>query len=402
MEQAVKVQSVTVLQSVAVPKYHWVIRINYLVRAISFAALFVAIGMHMASRGYGAVAWGLLALQFLAYPHLLYWRASSAREPLQAERTNLLLDCLLVGIWAAALEFPVLIAFTLFIGTSLNSAIYRGWRGALGALIAFSCGALGWVSIAGFSFSPYTDLPVSAFTLAGLSAYVIGIGNIVFTQNRKLHDTREELRKSEEFFRLITENAGDLIALLDAEGHWVYAGPSYRHLLSDADLEAGSSALAHVHREDRDLVRAQLKKTFETGDAQEFSYRLIATDGNVHEFKATVNSFSHAGIPRAVVISIDISELRRTEKILDIYSHAFENMAEGMILTSADGTILSVNKAFAAVTGFSKEDAVGRPETEFHTALQPPKFYADMHDAVAQDGYWVGTTWSRRKDNSIY
>ena len=203
MEQAVKVQSVTVLQSVAVPKYHWVIRINYLVRAISFAALFVAIGMHMASRGYGAVAWGLLALQFLAYPHLLCWRASSAREPLQAERTNLLLDCLLVGIWAAALEFPVLIAFTLFIGTSLNSAIYRGWRGALGALIAFSCGALGWVSIAGFSFSPYTDLPVSAFTLAGLSAYVIGIGNIVFTQNRKLHDTREELRKAK-VFRLIT------------------------------------------------------------------------------------------------------------------------------------------------------------------------------------------------------
>ena len=88
------------------------------------------------------------------------------------------------------------------------------------------------------------------------------------------------------------------------------------------------------------MVRAQLKKTFETGDAQEFSYRLIATDGNVHEFKATVNSFSHAGIPRAVVISIDISELRRTEKILDIYSHAFENMAEGMILTSADGYVV--------------------------------------------------------------
>jgi len=313
-----------------------------------------------------------------------------------------LLDSLLVGIWAAVLEFPISIAFTLFIGTSLNNAIYRGWRGALDALIAFSCGALGWVIIVGFSISPYTDLPVTAFTLAGLSAYVIGIGNVVFTQNRKVHDTREKLRKSEEHYRLITENAGDLIALLDAEGRWVYASPSYRSLLPNAALEVGVSALAHVHREDRDRVRAQLEKAVESGESQEFVYRLVAADGTVREFKATANSFSHVDIVRAVVVSIDITELRRREKTLDIYSHAFENMAEGMMLTSAGGTILSVNKAFTTITGHGKEDVLGKPETEFHTALQPPKFYDDIRDAVAHNGYWAGTTWSRRKDNSIY
>lgn len=396
MEQLFKVQSVT-KQS-----YHWAVRINYLVRAAYFAALFVAIGMHMGGRGYGAIPWGLLILQFLVYPHLIFWRARSARVPLQAELTNLLLDCLLVGIWAAALEFPIVIAFTLFIGTSLNNAIYRGWRGALGALIAYSSGALAWMIIAGPSISPGTDLPVTAFCLVGLAAYVISIGNIVFIQNRKLHDTREELRKSEEHYRLITENAGDLIALLDADGCWVYASPSYRHLLSDEALKIGVSALAPVHREDRDIVRAQLKKAVETGESQEFIYRLIAADGMAHEFEATANSFSHAGVVRAVIASIDITELRRREKTLAIQAHAFENMAEGMMITSADGTILSVNRAFTTVTGFSKEDLLGKSEMEFHTALQPPKFYEDIHDAVAQHGCWVGSTWSHRKDNSIY
>lgn len=390
------------MQRPAKPRHHWIIRINYLVRASSFAALFVAIGMHMASRGYGAVAWALLLLQFLVYPHLLYWRNQRVREPLHTEFTNLLLDCLLAGIWAAALEFPILIAFTLYIGTSLNNAIYRGLKGALGALIAFSCGALGWVLIAGFSISPFTDLAVSAFTLAGLSAYVIGVGNIVYIQNRKLHDTREDLRKSEEHFRLITEHAGDLIALLDVEGRWAYASPSYRNLLPEESLEIGGSALAHVHREDRDNLRARINKAFDTGETQEFPYRLVAADGSEHQFKATVKSFSHAGIMRAVVVSTDITELQRTAKILDIYSHAFQNMAEGMMLTSAAGTILSVNKAYTAITGYSSDDVVGKPDTEFRTALQPSKFYADMHDAVARDGFWVGTTWSRRKDNSIY
>ena len=389
-------------QDATKPRCHWAVRTNYLMRASFFALWFVALGTHMVVRDYGAISWGLLFLQFLVYPHLLYWRALRAREPLQVERINLLLDCLLSGIWAAALGFPTVIAFALFVGTSLNNAVYRGWSGALRAFIAFSCGALAWVIVAGFSISPGTDLPVTVLCLAGLSAYVIHVGNLVFTQNNKLRDTREKLRKSEEHYRLITENAGDLIALIDAERRWVYASPSYRSLLSDAALAVGESALALVHPEDRHRVRVPLEKAIETGELKEFHYRLIAADGTEHEFEATANSFTHADGPRTVLVSIDITELRRSEKILDIYSHAFENMAEGMMLTLVDGTILSINKAFTTITGYRKEDVLGKSETEFHTALQPPKFYVDMQEELTHTGYWVGTAWSRRKDNSLY
>ncbi|MFA7269017.1 MAG: MASE2 domain-containing protein, partial [Sterolibacterium sp.] len=111
--------------------YQWLIRTHYLFRASSFAALFVAIGLHMQGQGYGFAAWGLLMLQFLIYPHLVYYRARIASDPLKAELSNLVIDSLLVGIWSAALGFPTWIAFTLFIGTALNNAINKGWRGAL-------------------------------------------------------------------------------------------------------------------------------------------------------------------------------------------------------------------------------------------------------------------------------
>jgi len=64
--------------------------------------------------------------------------------------------------------------------------------------------------------------------------------------------------------------------------------------------------------------------------------------------------------------------------------------------------ILSVNRAFTAVTGYAKDDVVGRNESEFRIALQPPKFYEDIRDALAKRGDWTGITWSRRKDNEIY
>ncbi|HEY5292875.1 MAG TPA: MASE2 domain-containing protein, partial [Burkholderiales bacterium] len=282
--------------------YHRFVRIFYQIRATAFAWLFVAIGMQMWGRGYPGFAWLLLALQFLAYPHLLFWRARRAPDSLKAEHTNLVLDCLLLGIWISALEFPTWIAFPVFLGVSLNNAMNRGWRGALGALLGFASGALAWGLVAGFKVSPQTDPVAAALCLIGLFVYVIGLGNIAFSQSLKLRDTREALRQREEHYRIITENAGDLIAMLDAGGRWVYANPAYRRLLPEAVLEIGADALAHLHPEDRDAMRAQLEKALQTGESQAFLYRLIAKDGNEHEFQAKAKSFSHAGVPRTVVV----------------------------------------------------------------------------------------------------
>jgi PAS domain S-box-containing protein len=383
-------------------KYHRFVRIFYQIRATAFAVLFVAIGMQMWGRGYGGLAWALLALQFLAYPHLLFWRARRAPDSLKAEHANLLLDCLLLGIWISALEFPTWIAFPIFLGTSLNNAMNRGWRGALGALLAFAFGAVAWGLVAGFKVSPQTDPVAAALCLMGLFVYVIGLGNIAFAQSRKLRDTREALRQREEHYRIITENAEDLIAMLDTEGRWVYANPAYRRLLPEAALEIGADALAHLHPEDRDATRALLEKASQTGESQEFLYRLIATDGNEHEFQAKAKSFWHAGVSRTVVVSTDVTELRQRDKKLAIQANVFENMAEAMMIVAADGTILSVNRAFTAVMGYGAEDVCGRSETGFRTALQPPEFYEEIHHALEHQGYWTGTSWCRRKDASIY
>ncbi|MCX7174255.1 MAG: PAS domain S-box protein [Proteobacteria bacterium] len=383
-------------------KYHWLVRTHYRVRTFACATEFLVIGMHMDGHGYNSVAWGLLALQFLIYPHLVFWRAKKSRDPLKAELDNLLLDALISGVWAAALGFPVWIAFTLFVGSSLNNAINRGWRGALAALLVFASGTLAWGLVAGLRLSPNTDLPVTLLCLLGMSVYLLSVGDIVYAKASKLRETREALRKSEENYRLITENAGDLIAMLDAEGRWVYTSPSYRRLLTETALAGGVSAIDQVHPEDRDGMHAQIKNALETGELQEFLYRLMADDGSAKEFEATVNSFTQAGERKIVMVSIDITELRQLDKTLAIQAHAFENMTEGMMITAADGMILSVNRAFTTVTGYSKEDVVGKSESEFRIALQPPKFYEDIRDVLAKHGYWTDITWSRRKDKEIY
>jgi PAS domain S-box-containing protein len=350
----------------------------------------------------GGLMWALLALQFLAYPHLIFWRARLAPYGLKAEQTNLLLDALLLGAWACALEFPVWIAFTLFLGTLLNNVMYRGVRGGLGALLAYSFGALAWGLVAGFKVTPYTDFWAAALCMLGLSAYVTGVGNIVYAQYRKLRDTRDALRQSEERYRIITENAGDLIAMLDTAGRWVYSNPAYRRLLPEAALAIGTDALAQLHPEDREATRAVLEQAMQTGESQAFLYRLIAPDGKEHEFQAKAKSFAHAGVGGTVVVSTDVTELRQRDRKLALQANVFENMADAMMIIGADGTVLSVNRAFSKLTGYGAEEVCGKSETEFRTALQPPEYYQEIYRALKREGSWSGTSWCRRKDQSIY
>jgi PAS domain S-box-containing protein len=72
------------------------------------------------------------------------------------------------------------------------------------------------------------------------------------------------------------------------------------------------------------------------------------------------------------------------------------------MIVTADGTILSVNRAFTTVTGYGSDEVCGRSETGFRTALQPQQFYEDIEYELKRQGRWSGTFWSRRKDASIY
>ena len=72
-------------------------RTHYTVRTVSFAYCFIVIGLVLWERHAGALAWSLLALQFLVYPQLAYLHAVSAADSQKAETGNLYFDSLTLG-----------------------------------------------------------------------------------------------------------------------------------------------------------------------------------------------------------------------------------------------------------------------------------------------------------------
>ena len=386
------------------------VRIIYTVRSVSFAWCLLVVGLHAWERGFGAGLWIAALLHFLVYPHLAYLRSVRARDPRAAEIQNLHADAFPLGIWIAALEFPVWIAFPMMFAPALNGMVNRGLPGFALSLVLSFIGILAGILLTGFHYWTATSPLVTTLCFLGSLAYSAGVGYIVFKQTARLAATRAEIRESEKRYRLITEHAGDLVAMVDSSGRWLYTSPSYGLLLGAAQLEPGRDAFSCVHEEDQFRVRGALQVVVRSGESTRLRMRLHAASGEARRFETMVHAVRAEGdgpagageIIGAVMASRDVTDLSEREEQLEVAAHAFERMAEGMVITNAAGRILMVNLSYTRITGYSQEEVLGRHESEFRAAMQPQSYYDDIYAQVLRTGHWDGTTWCRRRDGTLY
>jgi PAS domain S-box-containing protein len=64
--------------------------------------------------------------------------------------------------------------------------------------------------------------------------------------------------------------------------------------------------------------------------------------------------------------------------------------------------ILNINNTFSQITGYSREDAIGKNPRILQSGMQSPEFYADMWQALLTEDYWSGEVWNRRKNGEVY
>lgn len=177
------------------------------------------------------------------------------------------------------------------------------------------------------------------------------------------------LTRTQEQFRIITDNASDLIYILDLEGKFIYASPSFKRILgySFEDL-GGINCLELIHTDDRDRVAEVLRRALFSPEGLSVEFRYIHQDGRYVPFESIWNwVVDENGIPqRAVVDSREISERKKTEERLRAselrYRRLFEASEEGIILIDVDlWTVSDVNPTVAGMLGYDLADLNGVP-----------------------------------------
>ncbi len=177
---------------------HWTVPINYRMRGAAFLSVFASVLVHGWSKGYSPILWGLVTFQLLVYPHLAYQLARRSAHTRRAEIYNLTLDSLMFGMLSAALHFPLWIAFTVYIASTLNLSFSLGMRGLLRSNLAFFAGVLFIGLVMGWLVSPETAWPVTAICVVANAAYIVSIGLAAYARSMQLRKTRVALHERED------------------------------------------------------------------------------------------------------------------------------------------------------------------------------------------------------------
>ena len=96
------------------------------------------------------------------------------------------------------------------------------------------------------------------------------------------------------------------------------------------------------------------------------------------------------------------TRLREQSTRLKLAASVFATASEGITITDTRGTILDANAAFTRVTGYSREEIIGKNPRILQSGRQSASFYAKMWLSIKKTGQWQGEIWNRRKNGEEY
>ena len=153
----------------------------------------------------------------------------------------------------------------------------------------------------------------------GLACLVVLFDVYTLYQQLQLQRIRRELVQRNQLFEVITENAADMIAVVDCAGNRLYNSPAYQKVLGYSSEELNStSSVEQTHPEDLKRIQEAADKARITGQGERLEYRMRHKDGTwrILESVATAIKNEQGQTEKLVIVNRDITERKLAEQTL--------------------------------------------------------------------------------------
>src|SRR5487761_884669 len=238
------------------------------------------------------------------------------------------------------------------------------WWAAVAVTLLLTAGLASFLlSVSGGGESDQSAFRSLPQIVRGLLALVLIFDIYTLYQQLKINRIRRKLVQREELFRLISENAADLIAVVDMQGNRIYNSFSYERVLGySAEELRKSSSFEQIHPEDRERVKEAAAEARRTGLGRPMEYRFRHKDGTwrVLESTASVIRDSEGDPDKLVIVNRDVTERKRAAEALlrseTSFRYVVEDAPYGIFKANMTGKLLMVNPALERMLGYQSQD----------------------------------------------
>jgi two-component system cell cycle sensor histidine kinase/response regulator CckA len=224
------------------------------------------------------------------------------------------------------------------------------WASAVLVTLLLTLGIISFVLLMRHRMEGFDSLQLM-LTVRGLVGMVLLFDIYTVYQQLQIYRVRHELAKREELFRLISENAADMIAVVDANGNRLYNSPAYERILGYSPDELKStSAFEQIHPDDRQLVQDAAKEARAGGEGRRIEYRMRRKDGTWRVLESTARTILGATgvVEKLVIVNRDITDRKQLE---EQFRQAQKMEAVGRL---SGGVAHDFNNLLGVIIGYSE------------------------------------------------
>lgn len=220
---------------------------------------------------------------------------------------------------------------------------------------------------------------------------------------------REWIDLQEQLAQIAATSPGVLYSfrlMPDGSNCFPYASPAVEDLFGfqASDLARdGSDVFANIHPDDIDLVQAKIAESARTSSLWSDEFRFLhARRGEMWVMASSVPKREPDGSILWRGFAMDITERKRQEADLVRLAAAVEQTADSVVITDPEGNIQYVNPAFERITGYTREDVLGRNPRFLKGGQTDAAVYKALWETIRQGEVWVGHLTNCKRDGTLF
>lgn len=290
---------------------------------------------------------------------------------------------------------PLFILFTLPI---ILSALFGGLGPGL------LCTAISALGIDYLAIPPKASLRIASSLDLIQWLLLIVTGMVVSVFSEVLRASLRKIALSHNLLNAVVSGTPDLIFVKDLAGRYLLANEALART-------AGKDVRDIIGQDDKtifpayaDVLMARDKATMRSGLLITREENLSGAQGQPLVMQTTVGPvFDKEGNVLGIFgIARDITQRKQAEQQLQKLSQAIEQSPEIMMITDVQGVIEYVNESFVRITGYAREEVIGKNPHILNSGRTPRENFTSLWDTLRRGEVWKGEFHNRRKDGSEY